>query len=153
MRLSDVFLSLGEETFARLVHGVSIGKLRTYQLYEAFKTRAHLGKVNVESLRRASPRFWTRMTEHDEDFAKELAQAILISQLELIHAVLDFLGIPNENGFFAKDIDAAGHLSDGWQQRVWDKFHGVYPEEVLRLYINHLAWELQKEAGIFTPAA
>ena len=93
------------------------------------------------------------MAEHDEDFAKELAQAILLSQLDLIHAVLDFLGIPNENGFFAKDTDAAGHLSDGWQQRVWEKFRGEYPGEVLRFYINHLTWELQKEAGIFAPAS
>jgi len=153
MQLSDAFLSLGEDTFRELLRGISIGKLRTYQLYESFKTRAHMTKLNVEGLRKAAPRLWVRMAEHDEDFAKDLAQAVLLSHFEMIRAVLEFLQIPNEDGFFVKDLDASKYLTDGWQQRVWQKFQGAYPAPSLRLYINHLAWELDKEAGVFAPAA
>ncbi len=153
MQLSDAFLSLGEETFRELLRGISIGKLRTYQLYESFKTRARMTKVNVENLRSAAPRLWARMAEHDEDIAKDLAQAVLLSHLEMIRVVLEFLQIPNEDGFFAKNLDASKYLTDGWQQRVWERFQEAYPAPALRLYINHLAWELDKEAGVFAPAA
>ena len=74
MLISDVYLSLGEEAVAQLVRGISIGKLKTYQLYEGFKVRAHLHKVNTEALRKSAPRFWARLSEPDEEFAKELAQ-------------------------------------------------------------------------------
>lgn len=153
MLLSDVFLEFGEETFGQLVRGVSMGKLRTYQLYESFKTRAHLAKLNTETLRKAVPRFWARISQKEDEFAKELAQAILLSHLDLILAVLDFVGIPNENGFFAKDLDPARHLTPGWQQRVYEKFHGQYPEPALLFYINHLAWELDKQAEFFAPVS
>src|SRR5216683_404291 len=106
MQLSNVFVKLGEEGFAQLIRGVSIGKLKTYQMYDAFKTRAHLAKLNTENLRRAVPKFWARMSGGDEDFAKELAQVVLVSHLDMIKAVLDFTGIPHEDGFFAKDVDA-----------------------------------------------
>ena len=114
MLISDVYLSLGEEAVAELVRGISIGKLKTYQLYEGFKVRAHLHKVNTEALRKATPRFWTRLAARDEDFAKDLAQAVLVSHLDMITAVLDFLGISHENGFFAKDMDPKPYLSEGW---------------------------------------
>ncbi len=153
MLLSEVFLKLGEENFASFVRGVSMGKLRTYQMYESFKARARLHKLNTESLRHAIPRFWARLAEKDEEFAKDLAQVILLSHLDLILAVLDFLGIPNENGFFAKDLDASAHLTSGWQQRVYDQFHGKLPETALLFYINHLAWELDKAADYFLPSA
>ncbi len=58
MQLSDVFLQLGEERLRQLVRNISIGKLRTYQLYDRFKTRTHLAKVNTENLRGAVPKFW-----------------------------------------------------------------------------------------------
>lgn len=128
-----------------------MGKLRTYQMYESFKTRARLHKLNSENLRKAIPRFWARIGEKDEEFAKELAQVFLLSHLDLIQAVLEFLGIPNENGFFAKNLDASAWLTPGWQQRVYEKFHGQYPEPALLLYINHLAWELDKPAECFLP--
>ena len=44
MQLSDVFLQLGEEHLRQLVRSISIGKLRTFQLYERFKTRTHLSR-------------------------------------------------------------------------------------------------------------
>jgi hypothetical protein len=153
MQLSDAFLAGGEQSFAGLIRQISIGKLKTYQLYEGLKTRAHLARLNTESLRKAAPRFWSRLAEPDEEFAKELAQAILVSHLDLIREVLDFLGIPNQDGFFDKNLDAAPYLTEGWQQRVYDKFRGAYPEPVVVFYINHLAWELQKDAQVFSPDA
>ena len=153
MLLSEVFLKLGEETFSQLIRGVSIGKLKTYQLYEQFKTGSYLAKLNTESLRRAIPRFWSRVSQSDEEFTKDLAQAILLSHLDMIRAVLEFVGIPNQDGFFAKDLDASAYLTPGWQQRVYEKFRGVYPEPALLLYINHLAWELDKNPEFFAPAA
>jgi hypothetical protein len=153
MQLSDAFLALGEEGFSQLVRRISMGKLRTYQLYDGLKTRAHLPKLNTENLRRSAPRLWTRLGGRDEELAKELAQAVLVSHLEMIQAILDFLGIPNQNGFFEKNLDASPYLTEGWQQRVYEKFCGLYPEPALLLYINHLAWELAKSPEVFTPPA
>lgn len=153
MSLADAFLKLGEESFAQLVRSISIGRLKTYQLYEPFKTRAHLVKLNTESLRKAVPRFWARLSGREEEFAKDLAQAVLLSHLDMIRAVLAFLEIPNEDGFFAKDLDASKYLTDGWQKRVYDKFRSDYPEPALLLYVNHLAWELDKSADCFVPGA
>jgi inorganic triphosphatase YgiF len=152
MQLSQAFVSLGEDRFGELVRGISIGKLRTYQLYESFKTRAHLAKVNTESLRKGVPRFWQRLGEGEEELAKELAQAVLLSHLDMIRAVLEFLGIPHQDGFFGKELDASKYLTEGWQQRVYEKFRGQFPEAVLRFYINHLAWELAKDEAVFVPA-
>ena len=153
MQLSEAFTALGQELFAQLVRRISIGKLRTYQLYEGLKTRAHLAKINSENLRKAAPRLWTRLAAGEDELAKELAQAVLVSHLAMVQAVLDFLGIPNQNGFFEKNLDASPYLTEGWQPRVWEKFRGQFPESALRLYINHLAWELAKPPELFRPAA
>lgn len=153
MQLSEVYLKLGEDGFAQLIRGISIGKLKTFQVYEALKVRSHLSKLNTESMRKAVSRFRARLSEGDEDFARDLAQAILVSHLDMIAAVLDFLGIPNEGGFFAKDLESAKYLTDGWAERVHEKFRGIYPEPLLLFYINHLAWELTKAPEPFVPAA
>jgi hypothetical protein len=153
MQLSEVFLGMGEEPFGRLLRTISIGKLKTYQLYERMKVRFHLNKLNSENVRKAAPRFWARLNEGDEEFASELSQAILISHLDMIKAVLDSLGIPNQDGFFDKDIDAAKYLAEGWQQRVFEQFRGKYPDDVLLFYINHLGSEVAKSEAIFAPAA
>src|ERR1700716_70351 len=142
MPLTDVFLSIGEDGFGRVIHSISIGKLKTYQLYDRFKTRTHLPKLNAENLQKATPRLWARLSEKDEEYAQDLSQAVLVSHLDMIVAVLNFLGIPHEDGFFAKDLDATPHLTEGWQERVFEKFKGVYPESLLRFYTAHLAWEL-----------
>ncbi len=142
MQLSEIFLGLGEESFTKLLRSISIGKLKTYQLYDRMKVR--LPKLNSEHIRKAEPRFWTRLAERDEDFASDLSQAILVSHLAMIKAVLDDLGVPNEDGFFAKDVDASKYLADGWQQKVYDKFKDLYPKEVLLFYIHHLDWEVAK---------
>ena len=151
MLLSEAFLKLSSEEFTSLVRGISIGKLKTYQMYETFKTGARLAKLNTENLRNAIPRFRARLEQNDDEFAKDLAQAMLLTHLDLILAVLEFLGIPNQNGFFAKNLDATQWLTPGWQKRVHEQFHDKFPEPALLLYINHLAWELDKPAGCFVP--
>ena len=153
MTISDVFLQLGEERLRQLVRGISIGKLRTYQLYERFKIRTHLTKLNTENLRGAVPRFWKRLNEQDVGFATDLSQAILIAHMEMIIAVLNFLGVPNQQGFFEKDIDASKFLTEGWQARAFDHFKADYPEPLLLFYINHLGSELGSEPKAFIPAA
>jgi hypothetical protein len=153
MQLSGVFLQLGEERLPQLLRGISIGKLKTYQMYERFKTRTHLAKVNTESLRKAAPRFWQRLNENDEEFATDLSQAILISHMDMIAAVLNFIGVPNEEGFFAKDLDATQYLTEGWQTRAYERFKAEYPEILLLFYINHLGWELGGEQQAYLPAA
>jgi hypothetical protein len=149
MQLSAIFLGLGEESFTELLGAISIGKLKTFQLYDRMKARLHLAKLNSEHIRKAEPRYWSRLGENDEDFATDLAQAILVSHLDMIKAVLDELGIPNQDGFFNKDIDGTKYLTDGWQQKTFDKFKDVYPAAVLLFYINHLDWELAKAEKVF----
>jgi hypothetical protein len=149
MQLSEIFLGQGEQPFAELVRGISIGKLKTYQLYDRMKVRFHLAKLNSENLRKAAPKFWARLGEKDEEFAGELAQAILVSHLDMIKAVIDDLGIPNQDGFFDKDIDGSKYLTEGWQQRSYEKFKDAYPPQVLLFYINHLGWEVAKSEEVF----
>lgn len=152
MQVSQIFLGLGEESFAQLLRSISIGKLKTYQLFERLKTRLHIQKLNSEALRKAAPRSWARLSEPDsEDFATELSQAILISHLDMIKAVLDHLTIPHEDGFFPKDLDSSKYLVDGWQQSTYEKFKGVYQESLLLFYINHLGSELAKTTELFAP--
>jgi len=153
MEISDVYLGLGQDTFAHLIRGISIGKLKTYQIYEGFKVRTHLQKLNTESLRKAVPRLWQRIAERDEEFARDMAQAVLVSHLDMIVAVLDFLGVPNEGGFFAKDLNAPQYFPEGWESRVFEKFGSTYPESILLFYINHLRWELLKAGDLYSPAA
>ena len=153
MQISDVYLGLGQELFAQLIRSISIGKLRTYQIYEGFKVRAHLHKLNTEALRKSIPKFWTRISDREEDFAKDLAQAVLVSHLDMITAVLDLLGVPHENGFFSKDMDPKPYFTEGWENRVFEKFHGVYSDAILAFYINHLRWELLAATEVYRPAS
>ena len=151
MGLLDTYRELGQDAFGRLVRSISIGKLKTYQIYEGFKVRAHMAKVNTEALRKATPRFWTRISEGDEEFGKELAQAVLVSRLDMVIAVLDLLGAPHDNGFFAKDMDPKPYFSEGWEDRVYEKLHDAYPDPLLLFYINHLRWELLGADGPYRP--
>ena len=151
MQISDVYLDMGQEAFEQLVRGISIGKLKTYQIYEGFKVRAHLHKLNTDLLRKAVPRLWARLAERDEELGKDLAQAVLVSHLDMISAVLDFLAVPHENGFFAKDMDPKPFFTEGWEQRVHQKFRDVYPGPLLVFYINHLRWELLRATDSFRP--
>ena len=152
MRLSDIFLTLGEPAFQQLIRGVSIGKLKTYQLYERVKLRFHIVKLNSENLRKAGPRLWQRIVDGDDEFATDVAQVVLVSHLDMIKDVLDFLGIPHEEGFFAKDMDASDKLTEGWQNRVYEQFRGKYNDAVLVFYINHLGFEIAKAQDVYQPA-
>ena len=153
MQISEVYAGLGPEAFGQLIRTISIGKLRTFQIYEGFKVRAHLHKLNTETLRKASPRFWERIMSGDEDFSKDLAQSVLVSHLDMVGAVLDFLGVPHENGFFNKDLDPKPNFAEGWEDRVYEKFHGVYPDALLIFYINHLRWELLDAKEPYRPVS
>jgi hypothetical protein len=127
-----------------------MGSLRTYQVYEPFKLRARLHKLNAEHLRKAAPRLWDRLGQGDEDLARDLAQAVLVSNLDFVVEVVNFLGIPHDgSGFFQKDVSTAQYLTEGWQGRVLEEFRGRYPEALVRLYINHLMWEVDKSAEVF----
>jgi hypothetical protein len=153
MDISDVYLGLGQDAFAHLIRGISIGKLKTYQIYEGFKVRAHLQKVNTETLRKAVPRLWERISSREEDFARDLAQAILVSHLDMISAILDFVGVPHESGFFAKDLDAQKYFTGDWEDRVLARFHSEFQEPLLLFYVNHLRWELLDATDVYRPAS
>ena len=153
MQISDVFVQLGDDAFGQLLKSISMGKLKTYQMYERLKTRTHLTKLNSEHLRKAGPRLMARLTEHDEDLGTDLSQSILISHFDMIVAVLNFLGIPHEEGFFVKDLDPAPYLNEGWKDRVFAEFKGKFPDALLLFYINHLAIELAQEERLYAPAA
>jgi hypothetical protein len=155
MPISDVFIDLGQESFGQLLRSISIGKLKTYQLYDGLKARTRLTKLNVESLKKATGRLWDRISAQDNELSQDLAQAILLSRMDMIIAVLDFLGIPHKDGFFAEDTKPRQYLTDGWGERVVEHFKGVYPEPVLRFYVAHLALESVSEdakADNTTPA-
>ena len=153
MLLSEVFRHLGEDRFRKLLGSISMGKLKTYQLYERLKIRTHVAKLNTEGLRKAEPRLWDRLLTNDEEYATDISQAILVSHLDLIIAVLNFLQIPHEEGFFVKDLDASKLLTGGWPERVYQEFAGKFPEPLVLFYINHLIFELQKETSLYQPAA
>ena len=117
MQLADIFLGLGQESFEQTVRSISLGKLKTYQLFERMKFRLHVNKLNAETLRKAGPRCWERLSEPEhDDLATELSQAILVSHLDMIKVVLDELGMPHDDGFFAKDLDAAQYLTEARRQ-------------------------------------
>ena len=153
MVLSDIFLRMGREPFEQLLRQISISRLKTYQLFDRMKTRLHVTKLNSETLRKTAPRVWARLEERDEEFAAELAQAILISHMDMIKAVLDHLQIEHEDGFFSKDADLSAKLTEGWQQSTWNKFREAYPGPALLFYINHLGWEVANAQDVFAPAA
>ncbi len=153
MQMCGVYQALGPDVFHQLVRGISIGKLKTYKIYERFKLRAHLVKLNSESLRKAEPKLWARIEAGDEEFATDLSQVFLLNHLDMVIDVLNLLGIPNEQGFFDKDLDPKQYLTSGWQDRVFNEFAAKYQREILLFYINHLDWELNKSDQVFLPAA
>ena len=151
MQVTDIYLGLGRDRLDALLRSVSIGRLKTYKLFDRMKMRLHVNKLNSEVLRKAAPRVWARIEERDEEFTAELSQAILISHFDIIKAVLDHLGVPHEEGFFAKDAEVATLLKDGWQTSAWEKFHTVYPPAPLLFYLNHLGWEVANAETVFVP--
>jgi len=153
MELCDVYLAMGEDGFRELLGRVSMSRLKTYQIFEQVKVRCRLVKLNSEHLRKAAPRLWERLQERDEALSGDLAQAILVSWLDMIIEALNTLGIPHQDGFFAKDADLEPYLKDEWQAKAYNALKDKYPPVVLRFYLNHLAVETGRAAGIFAPAA
>ena len=153
MQISGIFLALGEDVFGELVRRISLGRLRTYQLFDQIKARTHLVKLNNEHLRKAAPKLWARIQGGEEDLAVDLSQAMLVSHLDMIVEALNLLGIPHQDGFFAKDSDVKSYLTDGWQERVFDALKAKYPSAMLIFYINHLGVETGVAETIFAPAA
>lgn len=153
MTLTDAYRALGRPRFDTLVGAVSIGALKTYSVYEGFKARSRLGKLNRQRLRRAAPRLWARIAEGDSGLARDFAQAVLVSNIDFVVSVLDFLEIPHDgNGFFDKDANPGEKLSNGWRQRVFDEFRGRRGEALVLFYINHLGWEMGRAEEPFTGA-
>lgn len=153
MPLSAIYVGLGQGNLEQQLRTISVGKLKTYKLFDRLRIRLHLPKLNQETLRKIGPKVFSRLAAGEDDLAVELSQAILISHLEMIVDVLNHLGIPHQDGFFDKDTDVKSHLSDGWQQRCYDHFGDKYPKAVLAFYLNHLAHESVPETPVFTPAA
>jgi hypothetical protein len=153
MRLSQVYVGMGQDDVRQLLTSISLGKLKTYQMFEPLKLRLHLTKLNSETLQRSVQRVWPRLEEGDQELAQELAQAILLSHMDMIVAVLNELGIPHQEGFFDKNLDASQYLAEGWQQRVYEKYRGQFSDVALRFYLNHLAFDLVESAPVFTPAS
>lgn len=152
MQVCDVFAGLGEQSFAELLKRISISRLRTYQIYEHVKLRTRLTKLNTESLRKAAPRLWSRIVEQDSDLAADLAQAILVSHLDMIIAALDTLGIEHQDGFFSKDADLSAQLAGDWQQTAYDALKAKFQPDVLAFYLNHLGVESGRATELFKPA-
>jgi hypothetical protein len=153
MPLSDIYLGLGEERFRDLLGHVSLGKLKTYQLFDRLKTRARLGKLNQENLRKSVPKLWARIGSGDDELATDLAQCVLVSHMDMIIAVLDSLSVPHTEGFFEKDTELKQHFNGDWQQRAFGEFRAKYPESVLTFYLNHLALEVDDKAPVYLPPA
>ena len=151
MPVSDIFVGLGQGNLDQQLRTVSLGKLKTYQLFDRLRIRLHLSKLNQEVLRKIAPKVYARLSEKEEDLAVELSQAILVSHLDMIVGVLDYLGIPHQDGFFDKDTDVKSHLSDGWQSRSYEHFQEKYPKAVLAFYLNHLAHEVVPSEPLFIP--
>lgn len=146
-----MFLSQGESGFRDVLRNVSMSRLRTFQIYEHIKVRTRLVKLNSENLRKAAPKLWARLSEQDEDLAADLSQAILVSHLDMIIEALNLLGVPHQDGFFAKETDVSSYLPEGWQQRAYDALKDKYPPAVLHFYLNHLAAEVLHSDEMFTP--
>ncbi|MCC6265204.1 MAG: hypothetical protein IT169_16640 [Bryobacterales bacterium] len=150
--MAEIFQGLGENAFRELLAQISIGKLKTYRIYEAVKVRMHLTKLNAETLRKVEPRLWDRISQGEEALAAELSQAILVSKLDVVIEVLNYLGIPHNEGFFEKDTDLPALLPEGWQAKVYEEFKGQHSPALLAFYVNHLAKEATDgAAALFLP--
>ena len=142
MDLAEVYSALGQEPAAKLVRSISLGALKTYGVYRELKIRSRLRRFNRKRLRAAAPKLWQRVVAGDDGLARDLSQAVLVSNIPLIVEVLDLLEIEHDgSGFLPKDADHSERLTPHWERRGDDEFKGRFPEELVLLYINHLGWE------------
>ncbi len=144
MELTAVYRAFGSDRTCKLVRSVSLGALRTYGVYEAIKVRSGLRRLNRQKLRDAAPRMWQQIKDGDADLARDLSQAVLVSNVPLVVEVLDLLGIEHDgNGFFAREGDYSGQLFDGWAERAFAHCRDRFDTDLVLLYINHLGWEMK----------
>ena len=154
MELTAVYEAFGSDRTCNLVRSVSLGALRTFGVYEAIKVRSRLRTLNRQKLRAVAPRLWERIKDGDAGLARDLSQAVLVSNIPLVVEVLDLLEIEHDgNGFFAKDGDYSSQLSDGWEQRVFEHCKDRFDTDLVLLYINHLGWEMEALAEPFLQPA
>jgi hypothetical protein len=50
-------------------------------------------------------------------------------------------------------MDPKPYFTEGWEDRVLEKFRGTYPEPLLLFYINHLRWETLGAGEPYRPAS
>ena len=162
MELAEVYVALGQDRTVQLARTISMGALRRFGVYEGIKIRSRLKKFNRQRLRAAAPTLWRRIASGDTGLARELSQAVLVSNTPLIVEVLDLLEIEHdENGFFDRDFDYSAQLTSDWADKAFEAFRTRYPEELVLLYINHLGWEtdsldrpfLGSDAGVLAARA
>jgi len=63
------------------------------------------------------------------------------------------LVIPNQDGFFDKDIDASSTSRKAGRARIRKISAAHIPSRLLLFYLNHLGWELKGAEQPFAPAA
>lgn len=152
MTLCEVLAGLGQDRLNEVLRHISLGKLRTYQMFERIKLRFHVQKLNQEALRKIGPKLWARIQAGEEELAMEMSQAVLVSHLDMIVAALDHLKVPHQEGFFEKDANVGSYLVDGWQDQMLAHLKDRYPEALIVYYINHLAHEVDENAPVYLPA-
>lgn len=142
MELATVYQALGRERSGELVKTVSMGALRRYGMYQAMKVRSRLRTLNRRKLRALAPRLWDRILKGDTGLARDLSQAVLVSNIPMMVSVLDLLGVKHDgSGFFDKDGDYSDKFEAGWEAKVVDHCKGSFDDDLVLLYINHLGWE------------
>jgi hypothetical protein len=153
MHISDLYLSLGQDGLRQLLKSISMGSLRSYNLFERTRIRCHLKKLSSENLRASAPELYRRIEGGEEDLARELGQSILISNLGMIIEALDHLKLPHTDGFFPEDTKVAELLPADWQQKLYNHLTAKHPKEVVLFYINHLAMETDEKAPLWQATA
>lgn len=151
MTLCEVLAGLGQDRLNEVLRHISLGKLRTYQMFDRIKFRFRVTKLNQESLRKIGPKLFARIEAGEEELAMEMSQAILVSHMEMIVAALDHLKVPHQEGFFEKDANIGSYLVEGWQEQMLAHLKDRYPEALVLYYINHLAHEVDPDSPVYLP--
>jgi hypothetical protein len=50
-------------------------------------------------------------------------------------------------------MDPKPYFTEGWEERVHEKFKSVYSEAILLFYVNHLRWELLGATDVYRPVS
>jgi len=107
--------------------------------------------VNTEVLAQVRARFWAGSPRERKTSLKTWPRQYWWSHIDMITAVLDFVGAPHENGFLRQENDPKPY-SPRLENRVLEKFRGQYPEPLLLFYINPLEWETLGAGEVYRAA-